>query len=305
MFVAVLQAHAEPFRIVVIPDTQWAAQKWPHLIDNMTRWIAENHEKEAIRYVLHVGDMVQVGNSDEEWRNFDKSMRTLEEAKVPAIVAVGNHDLDKVNPGRSTVFFNRYFPVERIARNAGFGGNYPEGKSDNSFATFEGGGRKWLVLSLNYMPADDELAWGNEVISRHLDHQVILLTHSYLTHGGRDVAGEVCWQRLLRWHPNVCMVFCGHLSTVHFRSEGDHGNTVCEMLFDWQNDREADPNSYLAIVTIDAEAKSVTTRSYSPTLDHQLSEGRTGKFEFKDVVLLPGDPEAAAKAAAEIAKPRQ
>lgn len=304
-FVGALQVHAESFQIVVIPDTQWAAQKWPHLIGKMTAWIADNREKENIRYVLHVGDMVQNGGSDDEWKAVDKAMTTLEEAKVPAILAVGNHDLDRVGPGRSTVFFNRYFPAGRIARNAGFGGNFPEGKSDNSFATFEGGGKKWLVLSLNFMPSDDELAWGNGVISRHLDHQVILLTHSYLTHGGKDVAGETCWQRLVRWHPNLSMVFCGHLSTVHFRSKGDAGNTVCEMLFDWQNDRDPDPNSYLALVSIDPEAKTISSRSYSPALDHALSEGRTGITSFKDVVFLPGDPAAAAKAAAEIAKPRQ
>jgi hypothetical protein len=82
---AALQGYAESFRIVVIPDTQWAARKWPHLISNMTTRIADNREKEDIRYVLHVGDMVQVGNSDEEWKNFDTSMRILEEAKVPAL----------------------------------------------------------------------------------------------------------------------------------------------------------------------------------------------------------------------------
>jgi hypothetical protein len=225
---AVIPAYAEPFKIVVIPDTQWAAQKWPDLITDMTKWVAANHEKEDIKYVLHVGDMVQVGGSEEEWQNFSKSMKVLEAAKVPYILGVGNHDYDKISPPKSTVMFNRFFPLERLNKNAGFGATtFPEGKADNSYATFEAGGKNWLVLSLNFAPNDAEIAWGNGIIGEHPDHQVILLTHSYLTHTQRDVAGEVLWERLVRFHPNISMVFCGHLSTVHFTSKGDAGNIVC------------------------------------------------------------------------------
>jgi len=301
---ATLDVRAESFKIVVIPDTQWAAQKWPDLMTDQARWIVENQAKEDIKYVLHVGDMVQVGSSEEEWKNFDKAMTILEEAKLPYILAVGNHDYDRLEGPKSTVLFNRFFPVDRIAKNAGFGGNFPEGKGDNSYSTFEAGGKKWLILSLNFYPADEEIAWGNEVVSRHADHQVIILTHSYLTHTQRDTAGEILWERLVRHHPNISMAFCGHLSTVHFRSEGDHGNTVCEMLFDWQNDRDPDPNSYLAIVTIDTGTNTISSRSYSPTLDHSLTEGRTGITKFENVVFKEGDPAAAKKSAESIAKPR-
>ena len=300
-----LPSCAEPFRIAVIPDTQWAAQKWPHLISDMTQWIVENREKENIHYVLHVGDMVQVGGSEAEWKNFDKAVRILEDAKVPYALAVGNHDYDRLSPPRSTVLFNRYFPVERISKSPGFHGNFPQGKSDNSYHTFNAGGRNWLVLALNFSPNDAEIAWANDVVSGHPDHQVILLTHSYLTHTKRDVAGEILWDRLVRWHPNFSMAFCGHLSTVHFRAEGEQGNTVCEMLFDWQNDREADPNSYLALVTIDPEARTISSRSYSPTLDRELTGGRSGITRFENVVFLRGDPKAARRAAEQLALPRQ
>jgi hypothetical protein len=93
------------------------------------------------------------------------------------------------------------------------------------------------------------------------------------------------------------MAFCGHLSTVHFRSEGEAGNTVCEMLFDWQHDREPDPNSYLALVTIDPAGRTISSRSYSPTLERELTAGRTGIATFKNVVFLPGDPKAVSRAA--------
>jgi predicted phosphodiesterase len=285
----VATVSAEPFRIAVIPDTQWASQKWPELPAKMTDWIVANRDKENIRYVLHVGDLVQVGDSEQEWKNIDAAMSTLD-GKVPYIVVPGNHDLDRIKGGRSTVLFNRFFPVGRFAKMKGFGGNFPEGSNDNSFHTFEAGGKKWLILGLNYFPSDDEIAWGNEIVTNHPGHQVILLTHSYLTHTERDEAGKKLWDQLVRKHPNMSMAFCGHLSTVHARAEGDHGNTFCEMLFDWQNDREPDPNSYFALITIDPEAGTISSRAYSPALDRELEGGRSGKFEFTDVRFLAAEP---------------
>jgi hypothetical protein len=231
-------------------------------------------------------------SAEEEWQNIDKAMSTLD-GKVPYIVVPGNHDYDRIQPDRSTVLFNRFFPVERFGKMNGFGGSFPEGSNDNSFHTFEASGKKWLILGLNFFPSDDEIAWGNEVVASHPDHQVILLTHSYLTHTERDVAGKKLWEQLVRKHPNMSMAFCGHLSTVHARAEGDHGNTVCEMLFDWQNDRDSGPNSYFALVTIDPVAGTVTSRAYSPALDQELAGGRSGKFEFKDVRFLASEPQAA------------
>jgi 3',5'-cyclic AMP phosphodiesterase CpdA len=278
---------AEPFRLAVLPDTQWASQKWPDLPKKMTEWIVANKEKENIRYVLHVGDLVQVGDSEQEWRNIDAAMSVLD-GKVPFIVAVGNHDFDRSNPPHKTTMFNRFFPVERFAKQPGFGGNFPEGSNDNSFHTFEAADKKWLILCLNFMPSPEEIAWGNEVVLKHPEHQVILLTHSYLTHTQRDVAGQILWDKLVRQHPNMSMVFCGHLSTVHFRAEGDKGNTVCEMLFDWQNNVEPEPNSYFALITIDPAAGVISSRAYSPAFDKEPQEGRTGKTEFKEVRFLKG-----------------
>jgi hypothetical protein len=294
-----LPAVAEPFRIIVIPDVQWASLKWPEVTKRMTEWIVANRDKENIHYVLEVGDSVQNGGSETEWQNIDAAMKTLD-GKVPYIMAVGNHDYDRIQPRRSTVMFNRFFPVARFQKMPGFGGSFPEGRNDNSYHTFDAGGKKWLILSLNFMPSKEEIAWGNEVVGKHPGHQIILLTHSYLTHTERDVAGKILWEQLVRCNPNMSMVFCGHLSTVHARADGDKGNTVCEMLFDWQNDVDPDFNSYFAIITIDPAAGTISSRSYSPTLNKELDGGRSGKIDFKDVRFLPGDPAAAQPVAAPV-----
>ena len=65
----------EPFRIIVWPDSQNATEKWPELIKPMSEWIVANRDKEDIKYVLHVGDMVQTGNNEEEWQRFAADLR--------------------------------------------------------------------------------------------------------------------------------------------------------------------------------------------------------------------------------------
>jgi hypothetical protein len=36
------QVQAEPYRLVVMPDVQFASQKWPHLITAMSQWLLKN-----------------------------------------------------------------------------------------------------------------------------------------------------------------------------------------------------------------------------------------------------------------------
>jgi len=274
----------EPFRIVIIPDTQWASMKWPGVLKSMTRWIAANRDTMDIKYVLHVGDMVETGRGDAEWENFDAAMSLLD-GKVRYILAVGNHDFDHIRGARSTVKFNEYFPRRRFEHRLGFGDTYPRRTNDNSYHTFSAGGMRWLVISLMFCPADDELKWANKVVSEYSDHQVIVLTHSYLEHRGRDVSGENIWNKFVRSHPNILMVICGHLSTVHYESVGDKGNRVFEMLFDWQNDRLPEPNSYFAIAEIDPIAGKISIRTYSPLLDKYKTDSRS-RFEYRNVKFL-------------------
>ena len=284
------QAQAEPYRLIVLPDTQCNSEKWPQQLTTMTEWIAKNQQPLNIKYVLHVGDMVEHGNSEQEWKNFDASMQVLD-GKVPYVLAVGNHDFDKIAGTRSTVMFDKYFPPERFSKLP----SYPTKDADkaNSYRTFSAAGINWLIVTMPFLPTDEQLEGANRVVKGHPNHRVIVLTHSYLTHTGRDKSGEYIWEKLVRRHGNISLVVCGHLSTVHFVSQGDQGNKVYEMLFDWQNDKKPEPNSYLAILEFDPDAAKLSVRSYSPTLDKYLTDPR-GQFEFRDVDFLKGKAKATA-----------
>jgi tetratricopeptide (TPR) repeat protein len=282
------QVQAEPYRLVVLPDTQCNSEKWPQQLTTMTEWIAKNQQPLNIKYLLHVGDMVEHGNSEQEWKNFDTSMRVLD-GKVPYVLAVGNHDFDKIAGNRSTVMFDKHFPPERFSKLPSF----PTRVADkaNSYRTFSAAGTDWLIVTMPFLPTDEQLEGANRVVKEHPDHRVIVLTHSYLTHTGRDKSGIYIWEKLVKRYRNISLVVCGHLSTVHFVSQGDQGNKVYEMLFDWQNDKKPEPNSYLAILEFDLDAAKLSVKSYSPTLDKYLTDPR-GQFEFRDVDFLKGKAKA-------------
>jgi len=277
----------QPFRLVVWPDSQWASEKWPEILPVMAQWIVDQRDAMNIKYVLHVGDMVQSGHIEEEWRGFDAAMRVLD-GEVPYALAVGNHDLDRLDETR-TVLFNRTFPPSRFERMPGFGGSFLEGRSDSTYHTFRAIGRDWLILTLMYNPDQDVLAWANEVVKEHPGHLVIVNTHSYLTHAGRDRSGQVIWDALVKQHPNMFVVVCGHLSTVHFQDKGEHGNAVYEMLFDWQNPGSMEPNSYLALLEFDPVKGTIRAEAYSPVLDRFLTDPRSD-FVLEQVPQLMEQP---------------
>lgn len=286
------RSQAEPFRLIVLPDTQCAVEKWPHLVTTMTEWIVKNQMPLNIQYVLHVGDMVEVGGDEEQWKRFDAGMKVLD-GKVPYVLALGNHDYGKGGPDKGgTALFDKYFPTERFAKLPCI----PTGEEDrrNSYRTFRAGGMDWLIVAMPFQLTDALLAGADRVVAAHPDHRVIVLTHSYLTHTGRDKSGERIWQKLVKRHKNISLVFCGHLSTVHFVSQADQGNKVYEMLFDWQNPKDPNPNSYFAIVEIDPEQAGISVKSYSPHLDKHLSDPR-GRFEFHDVDFLKAKAKSAAQ----------
>lgn len=286
MMACVLQA--EPYRFVVLPDTQNATEKFPEVLDATCDWIAANKEKLNIQYVLQVGDMVERGGDEYMWKNFDGSMKRLEKAGVPYILAVGNHDFSK-GPGDRLAFFEQYFPVSRFDKLPSFGSNALIGSNSSSYHAFRAGGTNWLVISMIFNPPDYIIDWAGRVIEAHPDHQVILLTHSYLEHKGRDVAGERIWQKIGRKYPNVSMAICGHLTTVNYVDKGDAGNTVYQMLFDWQNPTSAEMNSYCSIIELDPEKRTIAVSTYSAKFDKYL-ENRTSKFQYEDVNFMLKPP---------------
>ncbi len=299
------------FTIVLLPDTQMYAEKYPEIFRAQTEWIAEHAGD--ISFVLQQGDITNK-NTEEQWEVAAGAFGIFD-GKVPYILAPGNHDtgLKGRTDKRNTDLFNHYFPYSKYSKSKGFAGAFHEGEMDNVYYIFEAGGRKWLVLSLEFGPRNEVLDWAGEVIRNHPKHLVIINTHAYLysddtrmgpgkdhkwlpeTYGvGKDTGkmavnnGEEIWNKLAGKYENVLFVFSGHVlndGTGKLVSKGVNGNLVYQMLANYQGGvkgAENGGNGYLRIINVNVPESMVSVKTYSPWINNYKTESDQ-EFNFSGV----------------------
>ena len=84
--------RAEDWTVVALPDTQNYSQSFPEIYDAQTQWIVDNLAARNIRFVTHLGDLVNEAATLSQWQNAFASMSILDAAQVPYGTATGNHD---------------------------------------------------------------------------------------------------------------------------------------------------------------------------------------------------------------------
>jgi hypothetical protein len=177
-------AWAEDFSVVVLPDPQMYAAAFPEVGLAQTEWIRENVDKLHVRFVVTVGDNVDAGYSDEQYRNSLRFMERLD-GVVPYGVTVGNHEF-KVPRGSGEEptgrKFVEYYGPQRFKKYDWYGG--ASGSGFSSYQIFSGGGYKFLAISLAVAAPKDEIAWARKVIADHPGMPVILTTHQMLNPKG-------------------------------------------------------------------------------------------------------------------------
>ena len=304
-----MSSRDESFSLVALPDTQFytGVNAWMPCFTAQAEWIVRSRRERNIVFVMHEGDVTNT-NSEDEWRNADSVMKRLD-GVVPYGIVYGNHDVPNCGiVTRGTDLFNKYFPPERFRKYPGYGGCY-EDRSDNSWQTFSAFGMKFLVLCLEYGPRDEAVEWADGIVKAHPDHRVILLTHSYLTPGGRRITektpgenpylprpqmntGEQLWENLVSRHGNFFLTLSGHVFNVRqgepgrLTSAGIHGNTVHQLAINYQESVRGG-NGWLRILTFVPKEDRIYAWTYSPfadeylrdaanefTLDYDMSAGR-------------------------------
>ncbi len=176
---------------------------------------------------------------------------------------------------RGTALYDKYFPPSRFNANAWYGGHKGD-RNVNNYCFFEGGGMQFMVLSLEFAPSADTLAWARGVLEAHPDHRVIVATHYYLRPEGRrhderpyglDGAGpEQLWNEFIRKQKNIFMVVSGHVSAAHHQTSlNDFGAGVHEILCDYQSEDNGG-NGWLQTLRFVPDENKVHVEAYSPTL---------------------------------------
>ena len=280
MLAPLVAPAAEPnevFTVVLMPDTQFYSEKYPDTYVQQTLWIRSRVKEDNLKFSIGLGDIVQNAKEEQEWINANRAASTLD-GVLPYSMVPGNHDQaskDKMLK-RDTSLYNKYFPVSRYADEKWYGGHLGD-KNDNNYCFFEGAGKKFLVLSVEFHPTNETLAWSAEVCQKHPQHNVIVATHSYLGlksrtpsplkgYGLEGNSGDEMWDKLIRKQPNIFMVVCGHVGGVNMQtSKNDSGEPVIELLTDYQNLKNGGDGWLRTMKFVPKENKIYVT-AYSPLL---------------------------------------
>jgi predicted MPP superfamily phosphohydrolase len=288
-------AADKSFSVVLLPDTQLYSEKYPETYVAQTLWIRDRRKDDNIKFVIHLGDIVQTSTKKPEWENADLAMRLLD-GVVPYSIAPGNHDM--VVNNRDSTLYNEYFSPARFADQKWYGGHMGD-NNDNNFCFFEACGMKFMILNLEFAPRGETLEWAAGVTRRYPDHRVIVATHCYMRPKERDTAcatsykiagnsGEQIWQKLIRKQPNVFLVVSGHVLGVGLQTSiNDAGGPVLEMLTDYQGLPNGGDGWLRSLQFVPGENK-IHVKTYSPLLKkHNKDAQETFSLEYEMTAAKP------------------
>lgn len=271
------------FSIAVVPDTQnETASLTGTRFANRVDWLVDHKAELDLRYAIQIGDLTSWGNVvPAQFAKASTEIKPLE-AVIPWSVAAGNHDTAAVClggsacPGANSLLtvrdvsaFNSYFPPTRFPA---MRGTFEPNRSENSYATFSAGGKKWLVLTLELWARPSVVAWANGVVKANPDSNVIVNTHSYLNSDGSisesnggygSTSPRYLFDNLIKVHPNIVLVVSGHTGQGAIRTDvGGSGNKVVSLLQAFHSSTNP-----VRLVEIDTSARTLTSRVYAPETD--------------------------------------
>ncbi|HZQ51577.1 MAG TPA: carboxypeptidase regulatory-like domain-containing protein [Bryobacteraceae bacterium] len=291
------------FTIVALPDTQYYSESYPDTFTAQTQWIVSNAAALNVQMVLGLGDVVNTATNVTEFQNADRSIKLLDSANIPYLLAVGNHDYSDSGSasGRTSELtnFNTYFGPSRYQNYSWYKGQYPAGSNENFYGVLTINGKTYLFLMLELFPRDSALAWANSVLAAYPTAEVIVVTHAYVYtdntlvsrcdnlnaqayNVGADNNGDNLWTKFVSQHPNISLVLSGHFTAgggygASRRADlGINGNLVNQILSDYQEMQPGGGNGYLRILQFNPSANggagTITVSTYSPTLNNNLTD---------------------------------
>lgn len=243
--------NAYSYTIAFIPDIQISTRLYYSRLKPIFSFLVDNKESMNIQYAISLGDLTD-NNTVEEWDRVLEQYNRLNDI-VPYALIRGNHDIER---NEWALLYDEYFSSQdsyyyhHVQNNGGF---YDTTNTQNTYLLFSAGQVDYIILNLDFGASDDVLAWADRVLNQYPRHRAIIVTHGYLQSNGQLLTGEYSgapsryvaewndaddmWDKLIRKHANIDLVACGHVGVDHIvcsTNEGDHGNTVYQMLSDTQ-----------------------------------------------------------------------
>lgn len=301
------------FTIAVFPDTQSQTGSTSgsdsNDFFNACQHLLTNATALNLKAVIGLGDIVQLGNVQQEWTNAYVGYGKLFSNSIPVFLAQGNHDLDDqgVTAGleRWVTNYNSWFGTNYLFPKSWWNGDiYGSGASnhvENAYFLLTNGPSVYGFMNLEFGPRTNVLDWASNIVESLPLVKWFITTHSYMYRddsrvGGTDLFsphvyacctngadGEGVWQYFVREHPNIFTVMSGHdLADGQGRlaSRGKFNNVVSQYLFNYQ--LGTDDNGVSAsfeLLTFRPTKGIVEVRTYSPVTDTYNTEA-TYEFGF-------------------------
>ena len=302
------------FSIIILPDTQHYASRFPDIFYNQMDWIVGNKNLLNIQYVVHMGDITD-DNKEYAWEVASKSFKILENAGIPYSIVYGdndikNPDMNNYDGIRHTEYLNKYFPVSRFDKPKTWwsGGFFEPEKIDNYYCLFQYKNYKYLIMNLEIAPRSIVLNWANSIASQNDSRKVIVVTHDYLDRNGqrlddlksfgmngRDDMGKLkgnnaddILKKFIRKNDNIFMVLCGHKNGTYEKTikvekfdAPEEKRKVFEILSDFQDEKlegsdEKSGKGLLRVLKFFPEKNEIVISNVSAL---------TGKTKGKEVFL--------------------
>lgn len=283
----------EFFTFIILPDTQKYTMYSPQVFTSQTEWVVKNKDVLNIKFVSHLGDIVQSGALENgEWETASKAMSLFETADIPYGIIPGNHDIDKVSDSsEGFTKYNQIFPVSRFQNKPWFGGSYHEYQNNYQLVTINK--IDFIIMNIEVDPTDDILNWANKVLAENSQRHAIVTTHAYLSDKGERFksaifrangnSGEQIWEKLIKNQCNVFLVLSGHSHSIdgenNITSTNDCGKSVYQIVQDYQ-DRIKGGNGLLRIYKFYPNKKELMIYTYSP-VSNAYENDKNSKFTLK------------------------
>lgn len=280
-------AAAQDFRVIALPDTQNYSSDYPQLFYAQTQWVADRFLLDDIRFVSHLGDVVNDAETLSQWTVAKQAMTALDVAQVPYGTCPGNHDFRY--PGSyfdpAATNYRANFGPQFYASKPWYRGHSPSELS--SYQVIEVGGTEYLFLHLSVETPPAELAWAQGVLNQHRDKPAWVTTHRYLFLWGPLGAGRYddfnyffeppyvpdgvkaddFYQNFIAANRQVYLVHCGHNDGEYRQtSVNNFGLPVHEVLADFQTTYGNGGNGWLRILDFRPGQDRIDVQTYSPTL---------------------------------------
>ena len=262
------------FSFAVVGDTQKLAVNYPENFAKIYEYVYDNIDAKNIEVVIGLGDITDTKDGvDYEWEAALNGHKIIDDY-VNNIPIIGNHD---------NVFrYNKFAKQLNYAQRAVC---YNDGDYRNTYVEVNVGGIGYIFLNLDHSLNSDIIDWANNVCKKFPNHNIIVSRHGHMNSTNetlkdtdqlapQGIKAEQLWDMLLSKHENIVLVLSGHVGSqfvLATQRKGEKGNTVTEMLIDFQDvDKVATDRGYtdggLGVVNMfyfSADGSKLTVETYA------------------------------------------